>query len=540
MLLDLKYALSQLQRNIGITCAIVLTIAIGMAVTTGIYAIVNGVLIRPLPYRDQERLVVLWESTKDTPRFVVAPANFLDWKRQSATFSDMTAIQQFKEPSFAMTGAGDPEEFDGVRVTWNVFDVLGVGSIQGRLFRPEDGQVGRNGVALLSYGLWIRKFGGAASAVGRHVVLNGKPTEIVGVLPEGFQLPLVKADIFAPIAWDANEESERSVSNYLVIGRMKEGISIGQARTELSVIAKRIERTYPETNIGETVVIDPLYETIVGDIRSTLLTLFVAACLLLLLGSASVSNLLLARLSQRRTEIAIRVSVGASAVRIARQFLTETLVLSSIAGLVGLVLARYAVSAVLALSPDSVYFTIPRRADIGIDLSTFQFALAMMVTSGLLVGLGPACVASSADLNSLLKEGGRGSSAGRLHASVRRVLMGGQIALAFLLVTGTALTVKSFLNLRSVNPGFNADRILAAQVSLPASKYANDVQLRDFYRHLTDGVSSLPGVEAVSQVNFAPLVGVASMWSFHAVHSLAIAVSVSSWSGLSPTVSTSF
>ena len=194
MLLDLKHALSQLRRNIGITCAIVLTMAIGMAVTTGIYAIVNGVLIRPLPYRDQERLVVLWESTKDTPRFVVAPANFLDWKRQSATFSDMTAIRQFKERSFAMTGAGDPEEFDGVRVTWNVFDVLGVGSIQGRLFRPEDGQVGRNGVALLSYGLWIRKFGGAASAVGRHVVVNGKPTEIVGVLPEGFQLPLVKAD----------------------------------------------------------------------------------------------------------------------------------------------------------------------------------------------------------------------------------------------------------------------------------------------------------------------------------------------------------
>jgi putative ABC transport system permease protein len=515
---DVTRTLRGFRRQPAVTIAIIVAMSTGIAVTTAMFAIVNGVLLRPFPYREQDRLFALWQSDKDAPRFVVTAANFLDWKHSSRTFADMAAIQLFRDRSMALAGAGaTPEQVESVRVSWNIFDVLGVSPAVGRAFSAEDGMVGRNHVVLLGNGLWKRRFGGLPSVVGTPIVLNGVPLTIIGVLPEHFQLPLASAEVFTPLAWNAAEASERTAAWIGVIGRLRPDASPEQAQAELSVIAGSLERTYPATNAGQTVAIDPLYETLVGDVEPTLLMLFATATILMLLGSAAVANLLLARLTRRRKELAIQASIGATSRRIARQLFTEAAVLAVCAAVLGTGLARYVVESVLAIAPASTFFAIPRREDIALDGHTWVFAAAVMIVSACLVGWPSARAPARLDIQAVLNDESGGSSASRHQRVTRRLLMISQSALALILIVVTTLAAISYGKLRSVDLGFQTGRTVAARISLPIATYGDDARVARFYRSLLRGIASAPGVQGVSLVNLPPLGGVVSTNGVHVV-----------------------
>jgi predicted permease len=363
MLRDIKRVWLQSRRNPAVAAAIILAMATSIAVTTAVFAFVNDILIRPFPYRDSEHLAVLWSSERDEPRFAVSPANFLDWKRDSRAFVDMAAIQLFRDRTVAMSGIGEPEEVESVRATWNTFDLLGMRPVLGRNFRKDDAKPGQNPVILIADGLWKRRFGGISSVLGQRVILDGRPAEIVGVLPPHFQLPRTdiesNAEIFLPIAWSASDEQIRGRSCCGVVGRLHANVSLDRAQVELQTIASRLAAEYPATNWGQTVAIDPLFTSAVGDIRPALLTLFAAASVLLLIRSASVSNLLLAQFSARRVQIATQASLGATPGRIARQMLTEAGVLAVVAGVLGLLGTLYALRTLVALIPRTASSRFP-------------------------------------------------------------------------------------------------------------------------------------------------------------------------------------
>jgi putative ABC transport system permease protein len=527
---DVTRTLRGFRRQPAVTIAIIVAMSTGIAVTTGMFAIVNGVLLRPFPYHDQDRLFALWQSDKDAPRFVVAAANFLDWKRISKTFADMAAIQLFRDRSMALAdAAATPEQVESVRVSWNIFDVLGVSPAVGRAFTAEDGTVGRNHVVLLGNGLWKRRFGGLPSVVGTQIVLNGVPLTVIGVLPEHFQLPLAAAEVFVPLAWNAAEASERTNAWIGVIGRLRPDASREQAQAELSVIASSLERTYPATNAGQTVAIDQLYETLVGDVRPTLLMLFATAAVLMLLGSAAVANLLLARLTRRRREIAIQASIGATTRRIARQLFTEAAVLAVCAAVVGTGLAQYVVASVLNIAPASTFFAIPRRDDIALDGYTWLFAGAAMIVSAGLVGWPSARAPARLDIQAVLNDESGGSSASRHQRVTRRLLMISQSALALILIIVTTLAAISYGKLRSIDLGFETGRTVAARISLPIATYGDDARVARFYRSLLHGIASAPGVQGVSLVNLPPLGGVVSTNGVHVVGTPE--VPISQWPG---------
>src|SRR5262249_26138490 len=454
MLRDIKHAWVQFRRSPAVAAAIVVAMTTGITVTTAAFAFVNGVLLHPFPYRDSDRLAVLWSSDRDEPRFAVSPADFLDWKRASRTFADMAAIQLFRDRSVALSGIGDPEEVESVRATWNIFDLLGVRPILGRSFRQEDAEPGQSPVILIADGLWRRRFGGLPSVLGQRVNVDGKPAGIIGVLPPHFQLPRTdiesNAEIFLTIASTAGDGQIRGRSCCGVVGRWQASASLDRAQAELRTIADRLAAEYPATNKGQTVAVDPLYTTVVGDIRPTLLTLFAAASMLLLIGSASVSNLLLARFSARRIQIATQASLGATPGRIARQMLTEAGVLAVVAGVLSAFGTLYTLRSLLALIPRTTYFTIPRSGDIGVDRAVFLFAFVVTMASAFLIGWPAARAAARVDLNALLKEQSRGAGADRKHRRVRTALMAAQIALALVLVTATTLAFESYRNIEAV------------------------------------------------------------------------------------------
>jgi putative ABC transport system permease protein len=505
---DVRCGLRMLRKNAGFATVAILTLALGIGANTAIFSVINGVLLSPLPYNDPDRIVLVLESnpTRGFPQFSVSPPNYMDWKKNSTSFEQIASIAR---GDFNYTGGAEPERISGARVASSFFAVMGVTPTMGRTFLPEDDVVGKAGVVVLGYGLWTRRFGSDPQVLGKSLTLDGQSYRVVGVMQDGFQFPR-GVDLWLPSEFDADALSPgaRGAHYLRVMARLKPGVSVDKAQSEMVAISKRLEQQYPKTNTGWTAKLLTLNEATVGNVRPTLLVLFGAVGFLLLIACANVANLLLARATARQREIAIRFSLGASRLRIARQLLTESILLSGIATGAGLLLAEWAIRALRTLPPSN----LPRAANIGLDLPVLGFAAGVAVLTGLLFGFAPALQITRGAPSETLKEGGRTASAGR--QGVRSALVVLETTLALVLLVGSGLLLKSFLRLQTVDPGFQYKNIATADVSLPRSKYSTDAQERQFFSQVLERIQSVQGVKEVAASSGNPMEGSNLSFSF--------------------------
>ncbi|HZG54139.1 MAG TPA: ABC transporter permease [Pyrinomonadaceae bacterium] len=514
VLQDLRYGLRTLWKSPGFTYIAVLALALGIGANTAIFSVVNTVLLRPLPYNAPDRLVWLWETSprNDIPKEVASYPNFDDWRQQNQNFE---SVAGFTGTTASLTGTdGEPERLPGAAVLGDFFTVLGVEPMLGRKFLPEENEEGKHRVVILSHGLWQRQFGSDAQIVGRQIGLNNAQYTVVGVMPPNFQHPNPEARrrVELWLAMPVNESMRNGRrSDFLsVIARLKGGVSVEQASAEMTTIAARLEQQYPETNSGWGVIVQPLHQRFTGDVRPALLMLLGAVGFLLLIACANVANLLLARSSTRLKEIAIRTALGAGRGRIVRQLLTESIVLSLLGGALGLLVAFWGIDALLAISPGN----IPRLESVGIDRQVLLFTLGISLVTGIVFGLAPALTVSNPNLNEMLKESGRSSSEGVRGRRLRNALAVAEIALSLVLLVGAGLLIKSFLRLQDVKPGFNPENLLAAELVLPTSKYAENQQVVNFYDQLLQQLAQQPGVQGVAATSALPLGGGGDVLAF--------------------------
>lgn len=510
-LLDLRYGVRLLTKSPWFLLAAVVTLSLGIGANTAIFSAVNAVLLRPLPFRDPQRVVRLWENNlqKGRTRNPVSPPNFIDWREQNQVFEEVAAYSSWN-PN--VTGTASAERVQGVQVSVNLFQLLGVNPEAGRSFDAADNQSTDNRVVVISHGLWQRRFASDPNAVNSTLMLNGNSYILVGVMPPDFQFPLgaEKKDLWVPLSFDADDLKGRATRYLSVVARLKPGVTIDQARSEMQSVATQTAEQYPQTNSGWSVTIVPLYEQLVADTRSTLLVMLVAVGFVLLIGCANVANLMLARASGRQREVAVRMAIGASRARIIRQLLTESFLLATIGGGVGAALAFAGIKVIVAAAPDN----IPRLKEISMDASMLAFTVAISLFTAFIFGLFPALQASKPDVNGMLKEGGRSMAGGRSALRFRKALVVTEVALALLLLVGAGLMIKSFARLVGVNSGFDARGVLTAQVTLPSYKYENGEQQMAFFKLLVDRVATLPGVQSAAVISYLPLSGSNMDWVF--------------------------
>ena len=498
MLTDIRYGTRQMLKAPGFTIVAILTLAFGIGATTSIFSIVNGVMLRPLPYPQPERLVRVFEVVRQYGQFSVAPANFLDWRKQNTVFERIAAFSGGTD-SF-VTGEG-PERISMASISWDLFDLLHVSPALGRSFRSDEDLPQQNSVIVLSHGMWQRRFGSDPNVLGRTVTLGGSPVTVVGVMPEAFYFPNRETEFWRPIALDP-VKAPRGAHFLGVIARVKESISIEQADAEMKGIAGRLAKQYPPTNRDESALTIRLHDLIVKPIRPMLVTLLAAVGVVVLIACANVANLLLVRASVREKEIAIRAAMGAGRRRLVMQMLSESLVLATAGGLFGVLLAWLSITPIRTLGAGS----IPRVADVTLDPRVLTFAVLVSMATGVLFGLAPAWQASRGAPGAALKEGGRSSStsAGR---SVRSGLLIVEVALSIVLLVGAALLLRSFAKLTSVDPGFSPDRVLTFRVALPRASYPDGPTHIAFFDRLLDRLNTTPGVVAAGMAQQIPLRG---------------------------------
>jgi putative ABC transport system permease protein len=513
MMHDLRYSLRLLKKSPGFVFIAVLTLALGIGANTAIFSVVNGVLLRPLPYPEAERLVRLYEKETDaaTPsaRLEVAPANFLDWRRQSQTLVEIAA---WGDDEQALAGAEQAEPVRAAFVSANFFAVLGAAPLHGRVFAPEEDQPGRDEVALLGYGLWQRRFGGDPQLVGQRVKLDGEHYTVVGIMPAGFQYPR-GAEIWKPLALNPNQTQTREAHFLQVIARRRPEASLAQVRAEMETIAANLEEQYPATNKNWRVNVVPLLEDEVGQVSRALLVLLGAVGLVLLIACVNVASLLLARATTRQAEITIRAALGATRGRIIRQLLTESAVLALLGGVSGLLLALWGTDALLALSPAE----LPRLQNTTVDGRVLVFTLTLTLLTGLLCGLVPALRASRLDLNTALKEGARKATGSLTNKRIFGALVVAEIALALVVLVGAGLLARSFLRLRGVATGIETANVLTVEVNLPSARYGGSdwkAQRLNFYGPVLERIKALPGVVAAGAIDSLPLSGEGRGWTF--------------------------
>ncbi len=499
---DLRYGLRTLLKNPAFTIVAVSALAIGIGANSAIFSVVNAVLLRPLPFKNPEQLVMVWENATHLgfPKNTPSPPNFIDWQRQNTVFSGMAAMV---ERSFNLTAVGEPERLDGRRVSANLFDVLGVPPLIGRTFVADDDRPGAH-VVLLSYSLWQRRFSSDPSIIGRAVTLNGESYTVIGVMRRGVHLPGYgnwNDELWVPVAF-TNEETTQRGNHFLdVIARIKPGITLKQAQAEMETIAARLAKEYPKynTQIGATVT--PLHEEIVGDIKPALLVLLGAVGFVLLIACANVANLLLARAAVREKETALRIALGASRSRLTRQFLTESVLLALLGAGLGLLLALAGIRVLKTFIPA----TISQIQTINIDAKVIVFTALMALLTGIVFGLAPAIHVSYSNLNDSLKEGGRESAAGSKGNRLRNLLVIGEVAVSFILLIGAGLLINSFLHLRSLDPGFRADHLLTMKVDLSELKYPDRERRSAFFDEMLRRIRALPGVQSAAVAGNLPL-----------------------------------
>ncbi|HWP42569.1 MAG TPA: ABC transporter permease [Blastocatellia bacterium] len=499
---DLRYGARMLVKNPGFTVVAVIMLALGIGANTAIFSVVNAVLLRPLDYEDPDRLVTVLENNwqKGWTRFAVAPGNFAAWREQNQVFEQMAA---FTGSSFTLVGEGEPEQLPGTRASANLFALLGVKPALGRDFLPEEDHPGGERVVIVSHRLWQRRFGADPGLVGKPLTLNGQSYTVVGVMPAGFLFPNPRTELWVPVAFSAGDLGNRGGHDYVAIARLKPGVTLEQAQTEMSAIAARLEEQYPETNAAWGARVTLLVEEVVGDVRPALLALVCAVAFVLLIACANVANLLLARAAARQKEVAIRAALGSSRSRLLRQLLTESVLLSLLGGAFGMLLAAWGVDALVSLGPAN----IPRLSQVGIDGRVLGFAFLISLATGIIFGLAPALQASQTDLSESLKEGGRSSSAGAGSQRLRRLLVVAEVALALALLVGAGLMIKSFVRLSEVETGFDSQNVLTAQITLPQSRYDDRQQQAAFFRQVLARIEALPGVESVGAASPLPFTG---------------------------------
>ncbi len=499
LLQDLRYGLRMLAKSPGFTAVAVLTLALGIGANTAIFSVVNAVMLKPLPYRAPNRLMVLSESNPRQPHVSVAYPNFFDWRQQNHVFEEMAS---FQPRDFNLGGVDEPENIDGAVISANFFRVLGVKLLLGRDFLPDEDKRGAAAVAILDYRLWQRRFGGEPSAVGKTITLDGKVFTIVGVLPANF-IMYESPQAYSSVGfWMDDEMMERGAhDDTSVVARLKSGVTLGQARAEMDTIARQLDQQYPSTNRGYRVAITPVRDAFVGDSGPPILVLFAAVGFVLLIACVNVANLLLARGTARGKEIAIRSALGASRARVVRQLLMEAMVLALLSGGLGLFFGAWGLSGLLALIPGDV----GQGAPIAIDRWVLAFtALLSLATVGIF-GLAPALHASRPDLNETLKESGRATSGGLERGRLRSLLVVSEIALALVLLVSAGLMIKSFSRLLAVDPGFNPQNVLTMSVSLRGPKYDKPEQVTGFAQQTLERVRALPGVSFAALGTQLPL-----------------------------------
>ncbi len=495
---DIKYGVRKLAKSPGFTVVALIALALGIGANTAIFSVVNAVLLRPLPYAQPERLVIFWETTPRMDTSVAYP-NFVDIQSQATAFERMGASRR---ESFNMTGEGEAERLSGRMISANFFSTFGVPVHRGRDFTPDDDRPDANAVAILSYGYWQRRFGGDESVVGRVLTLNNRSFTVVGVAGKDFRYG-AGADLFAPLGLWADKFQQRGNHPGLyVVGLLKPGVTVDQARTDLDAVHASLSEQYPDTNKERHSHVESLYENTVQDVRPSLFVLLGAVGFVLLIACANVANLLLARAATRSREIALRAALGAGRVRLIRQLLTESILLSLGGGLLGLLVAVWGTSALVSLVPDG----IPRLQDAGVDLPVLAFTFGLSVLTGIVFGMVPALASSRPDVNDALKEGDRGSTGGRHR--VRGALVVSEVALALVLLVGAGLMIRSIMGLEQAKLGFDSDNLLTVQLAMTVEP-EDAPKAHLFVDQLVERVRSLPGVTAAAVTNGLPFAGAA-------------------------------
>jgi putative ABC transport system permease protein len=481
----------------GFTAVAVIALGLGIGANTAIFSLVNGVLLRPLPFPEAER-IVYFEANNPSAGINESNISFLDftdWSQQTDLFAS-TAAYWTASANLGADGA-EPERVPRAGVTSGFFAVLGVQPFLGRAFLPEDDKPGTTSAAIISHGLWKRRFGSDPAIVGKQVQISSRPITILGVMPPGFEYP-EQTQVWVPSAVDLSQEP-RDNRSWSAIGRLKSGIGLKQAQTQISAINARLAEQFHETNKGWDARLWPLHERLVREVKPSLLALLGAVGLVLLIACANVANLLLARSATRQKEIAIRAAMGASRGRVLRQMLTESVLLSAIGGIAGLLLSIWLTDLLMSIVPEGA----PRPEHVGIDYRVLTFALGVSALTGILFGIVPALQASRLDVTTALKEGGR-TGEGHRRTSARSLLLIGEVALSLMLLIGAGLLIKSFLRLQEIRPGFNSHNVLMGMVALPGAKY-KDQQFAEFFQHLKERLEADPGVQAVGGAINIPL-----------------------------------
>jgi putative ABC transport system permease protein len=498
---DLTYASRSLRKAPAISIAAVVALALGIGATTAILSVVNAVLLRPLPYADADRLVVLLHDGRNP----VAPANFIDWRAQTRSFTDVAAAEYWTPD---LTGDENPEQITGLRVSAGMMRLLGVPPILGRAFSDDERRAGNDRVVMISYGLWQRRFSGDRNIVGKSLALNGHQFAIIGVMPASFQFApfwATKAELWAPLSLDGRLTS-RSGNSLRVFARLKPNVSLAQARDDIASVTGRLEREFPGTNRNVFVV--PLKEKVVGNIRTPLLVLFVAVGFVLLTACANVAHMLLARADARRRELAVRTALGATRKRLIAQMLTESALLAATGGVAGLALAVWGIHALVGAGPA----IIPRVAAVTVDGRVLLLSLGITAATAMAFGLLPALRAARVDLAGTFRDGDRASSDGRARVQLRGLLVASEFALALVLLIGTGLMIRTVAALQHVDPGFDPRGVLAMTVSTTGTPAADSSRHAQFYVDALARVKSLPGVASASYINHLPIAG--DIWGF--------------------------
>lgn len=502
---DLRYAVRVLWKNPALTTIALVTLALGIGVNSAIFSVVNAIVLRPLPYAESEKLMVVWGNLRKTglEETEISALELKDFREQCQGFSQIAA---YSTDGFNLTGMDQPERLRGAAVTANLFSTLGLQPRLGRDFLAEEDKLGNDDRVILSHGLWQRRFGGDPATVNKTIQLDGRTVTIVGVMPADVHFPDRDTELWIPLAFtpDLLEENNRGSHFLNVIARLKPGVTQAQAQADLDTVAARLSREHTSTyRSGFGALVRPLHEELVGNLRRAMLVLLGAVGLVLLIACANVAHLRLASATSRYREFAIRAALGANRARVVRQFLTESILLSLIGGAVGLALAVWVVRALVVLLPKDT----PRVEEIKLDYGVVLFTLGTSLLTGIIFGLAPAFQAARTNLNDVLKEAGRGGSDTSKRLRLRNVLVVSEFALSLVLLIGAGLMIKSLLRLQEVKPGFDSNNLLTMRIALPSTKYEKFDQSHAFFEQLFDRLEARPDVKSVGAINLLPFGG---------------------------------
>lgn len=495
---DVRYALRTMRQSPGFTAVAILALGLGIGANTAIFSVIDAVLLRALPYKDAGRLVALTRVFPQGRATSTSPPKFLAWKRATADAIEDVAVYDFLGPGVSLSGEGEPEQIKAIHASKDFFSLFGVMPVLGRTFSADEDLPGGPHVAVISYGLWQRRFGADAALIGRPIVLSGEPYTVIGITPRDFE-PKPPADIWMPLQLEPNS---RMHGHYLLCGgRLKPGVTLAVANERMKAAAEQFRRQFPGVmGDRETAGVLPMQEMIIGNIRPVLLMLLGAVALVLLIACANVANLLLARAAARGKEVAVRTALGAGRARLIRQLLTESVVLAAAGGIFGLLLGHVGLKALVAFSPPEIPRLSEMAARSGLDPRILGFTVALSLVTGILFGLAPAWHVSRADLSSTLKEGSGRTTSGASRHILRSVLVAGEVAIGLVLLIGAGLLVRSAASLRSVQAGFDTEHVLTFKTALTGARFSNTAAVTEFARRVTERLESLPGVQAAGLI----------------------------------------